>query len=106
MDWDALGDSGAFYRRTTLYSDIDLRLTAKSNKNAANATDLADYVCVGARDGGPVAYTPDDSRLVVVQDQGAASSKQKKRIWIHSAAGNLIRSIVVGCETAVKYAQD
>lgn len=88
-DWEPLGTSDAFYRRIQLYS-LTWTLPAGG--------DLSDYVLVGARNGGPIALTRDDSKPVLLRDAAdvfAASSKKKKRIWIYSSAGILLHSIIV-----------
>lgn len=87
-DWDPLGTSDAFYRRLQLYS---LTWTLPGG-------DLSDFVIAGARNGGPIALTRDESKPVLLRDAGDvanASSKSKKRIWVYSSAGILLHSIIV-----------
>lgn len=83
-DWDALGSTEAFYRKTRLYS-LTWQLPGG---------DLSDYIFVAARDGGPVALTRDESKPILVKDSSVAGGK-KKRIWIYSSSGLLLQSIVV-----------
>lgn len=101
-DWETLGDGGqgdAFYRRITLYE-------LPWNGLLPGGGDLSDYLLVAARNGGPLAITRDDSKPVLLRDSNAAavpapgsssssSSSKKKRIWVFSASGILLQSLVV-----------
>lgn len=100
-EWDTLGNTEAFYRRTLLYS-LDLVLPGGG--------DLSDYLLAGARNGGPLAITRDDSKPVLLKEAASSSSaeggagrdsRNRKRVWLYTSAGILIQSIVVS--TVVVY---
>ena len=87
-EWDALGTTEAFYTRTQLYT---LSWSFPGG-------DLADYTIVGARNGGPLAITRDDSKPVLFKDNNASSTGnpgKNKRVWVYSSAGILLQSIIV-----------
>ena len=97
-EWDTLGNTEAFYRRTLLYS-LDLVLPGGG--------DLSDYLLAGARNGGPFAITRDDSKPVLLKEASSASaaegsSRNRKRVWVYTSAGVLIQSIIVRRAAAVQ----
>lgn len=99
-EWDTLGNTEAFYRRTLLYS-LDLVLPGGG--------DLSDYLLAGARNGGPFAITRDDSKPVLLKEassasaaEGSGSGRNRKRVWVYTSAGILIQSIIVRRAAAVQ----
>lgn len=95
-DWDTLGDSSnAFYRRVIQYGSTESWSAA-----LPAGVDLADYVVASADNGGPIALTRDDSKPVIVGSGSSATTSEsgggrKKRVWLYTCSGVLLRSIVV-----------
>lgn len=94
-EWDPLGpgtgisnNNDTFYRRTLLYS-----LTW-----SFPGSDLSDWICIAAKNGGPIALTRDESKpvLLTTTATGGHNDSKSKRIWIYTCAGTLLHVIVVG----------